>query len=383
MRKNRILVGLIWFFLLFVFFIQNSFKPIVVLAFLTIVIVIDLIGFIFSKKAYHISTHIKGDLSNASKMSGCVKVTTPNHFLLNKMIINLSLVNQLTNEEVEKKLVLFPVKKKEEELEFELQSEYCGNLQLIIKSVQFSDLLGLVKLNGQGTSTEEAMVIYPKTVSFQLTSPNYFGNSEQMSLVVNQNLAKQGDMFDFKTYEVGDPVKNIHWKLSMKEQELIVRELSEEAAHKQLVILETNYLKGTGQVKGLVLHAMIASFVSVMEEMCTNHQTVSIGWFSQSSQSIQVETISSVEDLQIIEKCIADISYQEAPSLVWHYFREFMSQISYSRIIYIHPDVTGDILDELPQTISIAVGDKTKQSISTSLYINANQYEADITSMVI
>lgn len=383
MHKNRILIGLIWFFLLLVFLFQNSFKPVVVIAFFTIFIITELLGFIFSKKTYTLSTHITGDLTNASKIKGYVTLTTPNFFLLNKVVVKVSLVNQLTNDSVEKKLVFFSTRKEKQEIEFELNSTYCGNLQLNIQSVKFSDLLGLIELKGQGTVTEEAIVIFPQTASFELTAPNYFSHSEQVSLVATQNLVKQGDMFDFKTYEVGDPVKNIHWKLSMKEQELIVRELSEEAALKQLVILETNFLKDSTHVTGDVLHAMIATFVSIVEEMCANHQPISIGWFSQSSQTIKVETISSREDLKIIEKCLADISYQENTHLVWHDLEENMNQVSYSRIIYICPEGTKENVNEFPQTVPIIVGNHLSNVTPNNNYISANQYEADITSMVI
>lgn len=382
MRKNRILIVLIWFFLLVLFFLQNSYKPIIVLSFFSIILIIDILLFLFSAKKYQVSTHLKSEFLDNKKISGQLTLKTTNRFLFNQVIVNYMLVNQLTNETIKKQVSFFNLKNNDETLNFQLESEYSGKLRLEVESIRFSDFFHLFEISGIGEISEEELVIYPDSYHFEITPPNFLGDANQTSLVINQNRAKQGDMFDFKTYEVGDPVKNIHWKMSMKEQELIVRELSEEASHKQLILLETNYLTTDSKVSNRSIHALVATFVSTIETMVENNQTITIGWLSQTSQTIQAETISSKENLQLIEKCLADISYQQADGLVWHYFKDYITQVNYSRIIYLHPDLTRGNFNEFPQTFPIAIGENSN-ALPNTTHIHAEHYEADIANLII
>ncbi len=382
MLKNRILIALIWFFLLLLFFFQNSYKPIIILCFFSIILILDTLLFIFSVKKYQVSTYLKSDILDNKNISGSIHLNTENRFIFNKAIINLVLINQLTNERTKKKITSFGLKGIGEKRDFEMSSKYSGNLRLEIESIKFTDFLNLFEVIGKGEKREDELVIYPDSYYFEVTPPTFVGETNQIALAVNQNNAKQGDMFDFKAYEVGDPVKNIHWKLSMKEQELIVRELSEEMSHKQFIILETNFLTSKNKISNKSLHALLSSFVSTIESMVESNQIIAIGWLSQKSQSIQIETIDSKEDLQIIEKCLADISYQKSDSLVWDYFKSYLTQVDYSRIIYLYPDRTSGSFNEFPQSFPIAVGEKRTVSADIT-HINANQYEVDIANLII
>lgn len=379
MRRNRSLFTLIYVLLIITFLLQNSFISIVILLFFTTILVFNLTIFFLSKKEYIIKTQIRGNIIDSSNLTGVVEVETPSTFLLNKIIINLSLVNQLTNESIDHNLVLLSSKQKKQVVTFDLTSLHCGNMRLQINSVYFSDFLRIIKIKGRGSFSEDSFTLFPNTSSLKITEPIFFDRSKEVIQATNEQLSKQGDVFDFKTYELGDPVKNIHWKLSMKERELMVKEFCEETNQTQLVILETTYLEEGAKATADDLHVMVTTFVSIIEEMVSNHQTVSIAWLSQMTQTIQIETLTSIEDLKIIEKCLADLTYQKSSNLVWHFFEKNINQSTYSRIIYVHPDSKEISINSFPELVPITIGTKPVGNH----YINVNQYILDISNLII
>ena len=111
----------------------------------------------------------------------------------------------------------------------------CGFLAPELRKGRVYDYLGLWAFRLRAPSMP-VMVILPKPVT-----PDPMPNLEQ---ILHQQLKpKNGggysEIHDHRPYRPGDPVKNIHWKLSLKTEELVVREAMEPVSRRIVLAVQT------------------------------------------------------------------------------------------------------------------------------------------------
>ena len=116
-----------------------------------------------------------------------------------------------------------------------LDTDHCGFLEPSFLKCQVYDLLGLFRFKMK-TPQLHRMAILPDPVR-----PDPMPDLERY--LDQQMKPKPGGGFaevhDHRPYRPGDPVKNIHWKLSLKTEDLIVREPLEAAKRRIVLALAT------------------------------------------------------------------------------------------------------------------------------------------------
>lgn len=117
-----------------------------------------------------------------------------------------------------------------------LLRDMCGRVEISCAEVVCMDLLGLCKAEIDGFEPCET-VIYPGRHTVTLQSPlQRIGHTTGDQVYLNTKGNDPGEVFDLRGYTPGDDIRSIHWKLSEKTDELIVRENSE-ASHTRHALL--------------------------------------------------------------------------------------------------------------------------------------------------
>ena len=116
-----------------------------------------------------------------------------------------------------------------------LPTEHCGAVWPAFQRGKVYDYLGLIHIRIR-TPKLEPMVILPRS-----RMPEPMPNLEQL---LNQQMKPRpgggySEVHDHRPYRPGDPVKDIHWKLSLKTDELIVREPMEAVRRELLLAVRT------------------------------------------------------------------------------------------------------------------------------------------------
>ena len=116
-----------------------------------------------------------------------------------------------------------------------LPTEHCGAIWPAFQKGKVYDFLGLFHLRIR-TPRLEPMVILPISLI-----PDPMPDLERF--LDRQLKPKPGggysEIYDHRPYRPGDPVKGIHWKLSLKSEELIVREPMEPVRREVLLAVRT------------------------------------------------------------------------------------------------------------------------------------------------
>ena len=112
----------------------------------------------------------------------------------------------------------------------------CGEIVISCRETGLCDLLHLFR-ERVAPFDEVRTVIYPRPVQLELTlSRDAVGETGDSGLTRSRKGTDASEMFDIRSYVPGDDIRSIHWKLSGKTDELIVRQASDRT-HYDLVIL--------------------------------------------------------------------------------------------------------------------------------------------------
>lgn len=135
--------------------------------------------------------------------------------------VRLGWTNQLTGESGESKLTLTARKP----AELTVPAAHCGRLVCRVEGAACCDLLGLFPLPVR-KGPERAVLILP--VHLELEGKDELAAGENAGTVLRPRPGGgPGEDYDLREYRVGDPLRSVHWKLSSKKDELVVRETLE------------------------------------------------------------------------------------------------------------------------------------------------------------
>lgn len=119
----------------------------------------------------------------------------------------------------------------ENRMEYEVSFRETGNYEFRILRVRIYDLMGLFSIGKKVYAADHAVVL-PKVwdipVSLGEAVRNFYGDAEEYD--EKRPGQDNSETFAVREYRPGDKLQSIHWKLSAKTEELMVREYSQPKA---------------------------------------------------------------------------------------------------------------------------------------------------------
>ena len=137
---------------------------------------------------------------------------------------------------IEKKRYLIPLENGKNVYELEWPVTSCGEIRFHCERIQIRDVLRLFSMK-ISPFPELSTVCYPVRMEVQAEiSGAEYGISREEGQTLNRKGNDPSEMFDIREYVPGDDIRSIHWKLSSKTEELILRQASE-PSHYDVAIL--------------------------------------------------------------------------------------------------------------------------------------------------
>lgn len=106
----------------------------------------------------------------------------------------------------------------------ELIFKHCGGKNIVIDAYEQYDCLNIFKLKKR-CYYEIPVTIYPKKIILDFADYlKYLPRSGEEIYAVDQKGDDPTEIYDIHKYQAGDQLKNIHWKLSARYQEILVKD---------------------------------------------------------------------------------------------------------------------------------------------------------------
>lgn len=345
MKKNRF-IFLLWLLFAAVVWIcggQNA-VPAVVLAVLVCIAAEAVIAKQISKK---ISWDMHCVTSAAKESAVTLKLRVRNDAVFSTSIgeVVLCCKNLLTGE-TEKRSVGFAVSgKAESEVDAEFTFSHCGKILFKADELRIYDSLGIFAF-AKKAAAETATLVLPQLYATRLEiSPGQTADIESDEYSMYRSGFDASQTYALREYKEGDPIKNIHWKLSQKSDEIILRELSLPIQNSLLVLIENVELSEqndftaaeTAAGKFEIAEALGELAVSLSMALCEQKYEHCVAWYEHDKQCAECLEIGTEDELNGAMPQILSAGIQAETMSTAERLASQRGELEYAHIIVITP----------------------------------------------
>lgn len=151
------------------------------------------------------------------------------------ILLELESENQLFQKKEQRKY-LIPLSDRQSVYDLLMHAKYCGEMKFTCTGIWAVDYFQLFHIPVK-VSKEIRMLIYPRNVNVQVElSQETIGAVKEDVSTQSREGNDSSEMYDVREYIPGDDLRAVHWKLSSKMDELLLRQ-SSDPTHYYVVLL--------------------------------------------------------------------------------------------------------------------------------------------------
>ena len=235
-----------------------------------------------------------------------------------------------TVDTLEVTLCLLPRRKGQRELE--LSSRWCGRLRIGTGRVRLYDCFGLIPV-GAACSGSAALTVQPDTFE-QTVHISADANCPDDSEVYSQERPGYDltETFQIRDYQIGDSIRQVHWKLSSKFDRLIIRDPSLPVTRSVVVFWERS---GQQADRPDLTDAQAEAVVTVCRTLVSQSVQFTVAWNDVERDVCVMQEIRDMDDLiGLLPKLLGARGKAEG-ACGGQLFAQGCGEVTYSHILYI------------------------------------------------
>ena len=279
-----------------------------------------------------------------------IKVENRSIFPIGKAEANIEYFNLFNCDPVNFILHMPIQARNEQNAIFQLNSKFCGILKVRCAGITIYDPLKLFKFTvGKNVGINISVMPEGHEISGQVV---YSDKVNDESNIFSEH--KPGDdpsqVFDLRNYNPGDRLNRIHWKLSSKKDEFIVKDYSLPVDVPCLIFLD---LKSDNELsyKLPVLDTMIESLLSLSQFLIENEKKHTVVFYNFRTSDFTELTVTDSDSLAVaVKTLVSSIDNTALCRPFSDYFTE-NTNISLSSFAYISSSADSKILDYIENDI--------------------------------
>lgn len=299
--------------------------------------------------------------------------------------------NVLYGEKRTAEIRLQPSEDEEMSFVYDFRTEDCGNMKTTVSAIECQDLLGLFVFRRPAGISEETL-IYPPELKL---STELLKRPETKSFGDMYDQQKKGqdvsEVSGLRDYIPGDSMNSIHWKLSGKLDELIVREFGNPSNYNTLILYEMMKRTGETEIPNAHNNAVLALTAALSQSMLKLNLEHQVGRVADREfQAVPVYSTDTCEQMQMNLLCMPVAEEANGADTVYSFLKG-NSRSDYTKIIYITPYYEENTARQLSReadltVIQIVQGkgmDYTSSAGYTLISADADTYQETIHSITI
>lgn len=227
-----------------------------------------------------------------------------------------------------------------------LKSEYAGNIIISLSKVKVFDYLKIFSLRKKNLG-ELKVAVLPNY--YELTEDLLKDRSRMQIESDYYSSTKSGDdpseVFAIREYREGDRPQRIHWKLSLKQDQLMIKDFSE-PLNCSVVILADFGISGWDEALDIT-DSLLECTLSLSYSFMLKGQIHYIAWYDKFQGSSRRIRIVTEKDLfEAIDGLLSCGPYLHDVNLAANYYAEYPND-QYTDLFYVTNIITDEKLDSL------------------------------------
>ncbi|MBR5712550.1 MAG: DUF58 domain-containing protein [Lachnospiraceae bacterium] len=232
--------------------------------------------------------------------------TNPTILPFNKLYYYFTILNELNPNDTVHVYELSVSPKEILSYKIPVRFRNCGNYKAVLEKVVMSDLLGFVTRTVSVNKSAEVIVL-PTEINLGDSLSEFRGSvSDEAIYEQNEKGNDPSEVFEIREYRTGDRPQQIHWKISAKEQELMVKEFSNVTGETFEILLANDYSDSKQ------IDAYFDVMYSVGMSLCKRNIAFSFCYFSSKESAVVKQSIVNTD--QVLDFVISMYFAKQVPN---------------------------------------------------------------------
>lgn len=181
---------------------------------------------------------------------------------------------------------------------FSLSSIHCGKMQIRLERAECRDILGLTRCKSRIAKKKTAALVLPELYPADVV----VGGSEVKDPEgVEYSLYRPGsdpsETFAIREYRPGDSLKQIHWKLSEKLGDTVIREPGFPISNSILILLDNRAPKQAKMPSASVRNSLGEALISISQNLIEKQISHSVGMMDWEEGTVKLYSVTDTDSL--------------------------------------------------------------------------------------
>ena len=327
MWKNRLLYGVWLLAAVLLYFFENNTGTRAILAASLLLPAVSVCCAAVS--ARHLSPALNAPEQCAAGGSVLISLNVGRLFPLAVLCGELCAHNRLTGERLQSTISISAP------AAFELPAEHCGMMEWTLCETSVRDLFGLCRFSASPCGATH-MLVFPRLFLMRVS----FADGEAFSARGEQWSAIRpgfdpSETFAIREYAPGDPIRQIHWKLSSKTDTLMLRELGLPVAEETLLLLDG--AAANDQADAAAMDAAVTALLSLSHALAAQGIVHSVCWRAAPSSALQFCDVLSEAGFAAMRKQLLATAFTEAAEDICAAYYRDCGGLSYAHTVVCAP----------------------------------------------
>ncbi len=337
-----------------VYIVADRREPLVLLCVLILMPLLSLILQRTAMRGISMSCRIQGSCRMGQQIAVALDLKRKNRLPIGTVRVRLVFENVLYGEQEENEVWLQPGEEREMTFVHLYEAADCGNVRTHAAAAEYRDLLGLAAFRRPVDISRETLV-YPPEIRLNmelLKRPETKNFGELYNQKKGQDISEVSGL---REYVPGDSMNSIHWKLSGKLDELIVREFGQPSNYNTLILYEMMKRNQEEEIPNSCNNAVLALTVSLSMSMLELNLEHNVGRvMNKDIQIVPVNSMDTYEQMQMNLLCKPIVEEVNSVDTVYSFLRGNLRN-EYTKMIYITPCYEESTARQLSRELDLTV----------------------------
>lgn len=298
-------------------------------------------------------------VQNGDEAEACIVVSNRSCFDLSYLSMAVVIKSDYTGEKIKQKY-LFSVKRySTTEVILKVKASHCGKLNLRILRVCGHEVMRVLAFAKRSKEILEVYVMPKPSIIEQDGLTNLPDDEGSVYSKVKRG-EDYAQTFDYHIYHEGDKIKHINWKLSSKQEEMMVREGSLPLSSRACILIEQNIGNDF-----FALDSLLSLAAGLSDDFIINEIPHDVCVYSKEDECCRFVNVSSLADFYyamtiLYNTPIPKEKQERVLSELANGYKE-ISYAKYARTIYI----AGELLENSIQSLMLL-----RQKSEVSVFIS-------------
>jgi len=281
-----------------------------------------------------------------------VHVNNKTLFPISRLTIELAYKNELTDLVKNEAVTLALDLRSSRRIDFILSSEHCGTMQFQIKRIELYDYFQMFRISkklNQGKSLSVIPPIHDIKEDFIETKYNLEIDYDTDNFSKHKPGNDPSEVFGIREYREGDRASRIHWKLSYKQDTLMIKEFSEPIKESIVIVLDF-YLGQVGQKSLYYYDGLLETVMSVSNGCLEHGHPHSIYWCKEDGSCIEQKITDGVDCYGVLDDLLKEKAVSNSYVDTFNR-KQLMSKDKATHVIYITTHVTEETITQMTREL--------------------------------